>query len=123
MLKIKKQTGERILKLLILIAMALSISAASYGADLDQNALKTLLTAKSLTVYGDIHPEETFLSIYGSAVRNGANIENTCEVTSAKIAVCTLWLSYNLGETALVYTVYLPGNELVSNDLYVSRGD
>lgn len=111
------------MKALILAAMALTMSSNIFAADLNQNALATLLTTKDLYVSGDVHSDETFKSIYGNAVKNGAKIENTCEVTSAQTAKCILWLTYDLGETALVYSVYLPGNKLVSNRLDVSRGD
>lgn len=117
------QTGENTMKALILTAMALSISSTVFAADLNQNALATLLTTKNLYVSGDVHSDETFKSIYGSAVANGAKIENTCEVTGKETAKCILWLTYELGETALTYSVYLPGNKLVSNRLDVSRGD
>jgi hypothetical protein len=111
------------MKTLILTAMALSISSTVFAADLNQNALATLLTTKNLTISGDVHSDESFKSIYGNAVKNGAKIENTCEVTSANTAKCILWLTYDLGETALSYSVYLPGNQLVSTRLDVSRGD
>lgn len=111
------------MKILILAAMALSISTTVYASDLNQNALAALLTTKNLTVTGDVHSDETFKSIYGNAIKNGAKIENTCEVSSANTAKCILWLTYQIGETALEYSVYLPGNVLVSNMLSVSRGD
>lgn len=111
------------MKTLILAAMALSISTTVFAGDLNQNALTALLTTKDLVVSGDVHSHETFKSIYGNAVKNGAKIENTCTVASAETAKCTLWLTYELGETALTYWVYLPGNALVSSRLDVSRGD
>jgi hemolysin activation/secretion protein len=111
------------MKALILIAMTLSISSTVFAADLNQNALATLLTTKNLSVSGDVHSDETFKSIYGNAVKNGAKISNECIVTSAETAKCTLYLAYELGETAVQYSVYLPGNQLVSTRLDVSRGD
>lgn len=111
------------MKALILTAMALGISSNVFAADLNQNALATLLTTKNLYVSGDVHSDETFKSIYGNAVKGGAKIENECVVTSAETAKCTLWLTYELGETAVIYSVYLPGNKLVSSRLEVARGD
>lgn len=111
------------MKALILTAMALSISSTVFAADLNQNALAALLTTKDLTVSGDVHSYETFKSIYGNAVKNGAKISNECTVTGSETAKCTLYLAYELGETAVQYSVYLPGNELVSTRLDVSRGD
>ena len=52
-------------------------------------------------------------------------INNACssgEIKNEKVAECVLWLTYDMGETALSYNVYLPGNKLVSNRLQVSRG-
>ena len=110
------------MKTLILTAMALSFSFSSSASDLNQNALKTLIESTNLTVVGDVHSYETFYSIYTDAVKGGANIENTCEIKNEKVAECVLWLTYDMGETALSYNVYLPGNKLVSNRLQVSRG-
>lgn len=104
-------------------AIAASISTNIYASDLNQNALAALLTTKNLTLSGDVRSDETFKSIYGNAIKNGAKIENTCEVSSAQTATCILWLTYEIGETALEYSVYLPGNVLVSPKLNVSRGD
>lgn len=115
--------GEHNMKALILTAMALSISSTVMAADLNQTALSTLLTTKNLSVSGDVHSDETFQSIYGNALKNGAKITNECTASSRDTAKCTLWLQYELGETAVSYEVYLPGNALVSTRLDVSRGD
>ena len=112
------------MKKLILAVMALGLSSTVMAADLNQNALVALLTAKDLSISGDVHSYETFQSIYTRAVENGAKIQNECrEVRGADMANCTLWLTYELGETAIQYSVYLPGNRLVSTRLDVSRGD
>jgi len=111
------------MKASILTAMALSFSSTVFAADLNQNALATLLTSKNLSLSGDVHSDETLKSIYTSALNGGAKIENECVVTTAETAKCTLWFTYVIGETAVTYSVYLPGNKLVSNRLYVSRGD
>lgn len=111
------------MKAIILTAMALSISSSVFAADLNQTSLATLLSTKNLYITGDVHSNETFKSIYGDAIRSGAKVDNICEVESEETAKCTLFLSYKLGETGLTYSVYLPGNELVSNRLDVSRGD
>lgn len=111
------------MKILIWAAIMLGISSTVFGAELEENALSTLLVTKNLYITGDVHSYETFNSIYENAVSNGAKIENTCEVISPKTAKCTLWLMYELGDVALMYSVYLPGDKLVSNELYVSRGD
>lgn len=110
------------MKTLVLAAMALSLSSAVFATDLNENSLTTLLTTKNLYVTGDVHSYETFNSIYTDAVNNEDKFENTCEVTSQTQAECTLYLTNEMSETALTYSVYLPGNKLVSNKLYVSRG-
>ena len=112
------------MKKLILAVMAIGISSTVMATDLNQNSLVALLTAKDLSVSGDVHSYETFKSIYSGAVKNGAKIQNECqEVRGTDTADCTLWLTYELGETAIQYSVYLPGHTLVSTRLDVSRGD
>ena len=113
------------MKTLILTAMALGLSftASTSESDLNKNSLNTLLTTNDLSVSGDVHSYETFKSIYENAIKNNANIENTCEVVKTEMAECIHWLTYDLGDTAIAYKVYLPGNKLVSNRLDVSRGD
>lgn len=113
------------MKALILASLALGLSTSVMAADLNQTALSTLLTTKGLTVSGDVHSHETFKSIYGNAVKNGAKISNECtELAGSNTADCTLWLTFSpMGETAIQYSVYLPGTELVSTRLDVSRGD
>ena len=110
------------MKTLILAAMTLGLSSAVYATDLNSDSLATLLTSQNLSVSGDVHSYETFKSIYENAINNGDILENTCEVISLKAAECTLYLTNDYSETAVVYSVYLPGNKLVSNRLYISRG-
>ena len=111
------------MKTLILTAMALGLSFTASASDLNKNALNALLTTNNLSISGDVHSYETFKSIYENAIDNNANIENTCEVLTKETAQCVLWLTYDFGDTAVAYKVYLPGNKLVSNKLNVSRGD
>ncbi len=110
------------MKTLILAALSLGLTFTASAADLNTDSLATLLSTNNLSVSGDVHSYETFKSIYESALTDGAEIENTCEVITTETAECVLWLTYEMGETALTYKVYLPGNRLVSNRLYVSRG-
>lgn len=111
------------MKAIILTALALSISSTVFAGDLNQNALAALLTTKNTSLSGDVHSDETLRTIYKSAVQGGAKIKNECVVVSNEEAKCTLWLTYQLGETAISYYVLLPGNELSSTRLDVSRGD
>ena len=110
------------MKALILAAMTLSLSSAVYASDLSRDSLATLLTTQNLSISGDVHSYETFKSIYENAVNDGDTVENTCEVVSLKTAECILFLTNEYSETAVIYSVYLPGNKLFSNRLYISRG-
>lgn len=107
------------------LVMVLGLASVAQASDLNQNALNTLLNTPDLTIEGDVFSYETATSIYNLGLKAGARIENKCEVIKAsKIAKCILWITYNpIGETALEYTVNLPGNTLNSNIVYVSRGD
>ncbi len=113
------------MKFITAIVMTLGLSAVAQASDLNQNALETLLNTPDLSVNGDVHSYETVESIYNSAVESNARIDNQCEVIrSSKIAKCTLWLTFKpMGETAIEYTVNLPGTSMNSNFVNVARGD
>ena len=107
------------------LVMVLGLTSVAQASELNQNALNALLDTPNLSLEGDVFSYETASSIYTLGLKANAKIDNKCEVIKAsKIAKCTLWITHNpIGETALEYTVNLPGNSLNSNIVYVSRGD
>jgi hypothetical protein len=112
------------MKALMAAIMALSISGATFAADLNQTALDTLLSSTQTRVEGDIHEGETVVSIFVGALEGDADIKNECSVVSKDEAKCTLWLTFKpMGETALQYSVNAAGTALTNNMVTVSRGD
>lgn len=112
------------MKALLALVMTLSFSLSAQAKDLNKTALDTLLSTPGVQVSGDVHSYETLESIYKGAVVNGARIENECIILNSRIADCTLWLTFSpIGETAIQYSVFLPGDKLVSTIVEVARGD
>lgn len=112
------------MKALLALTMTIALSAPAMAKDLNITSLDTLLNTPGVAVTGDVHAHETLDSIYKNAVRNGAKIENECIILNSRIADCTLWLTFKpMGETAIQYSVYLPGDKLVSTIVEVARGD
>lgn len=113
------------MKTLIIALVALTFTTSAWSANLHQSALNTLLTTSGLVVAGDVHPNETAQSIYADAKRSGASIVNRCKVIEGQnIASCVLWLTYSpIGETAIEYSVVLPGEAMADRMINVSRGD
>ncbi|MBC7711901.1 MAG: hypothetical protein H7177_01080 [Rhizobacter sp.] len=113
------------MKNFLAIVMALGLTTVALADDIEQNALKSLISSSNeITLEGDVHSTETVKEIYENAVNAGAKIENVCTImAAAKIAKCTLWITYPVGESALEYVVNLPGTSLASTAVNVSRGD
>lgn len=112
------------MKTLFALTLALGLSSQVMASSLNETALKTLLTTPGIQVAGDVHSDETLESIYQGAVEAGARIENECSPINSRYAKCTLWLTFKpIGETALQYTVELPGTKLASSIIEVARGD
>ena len=111
------------MKTIVALAAILSFSVLQ-ASELEQTALNTLLTSET-RLSGDVHSHETVDSIYSNALRAKAKINNTCvEVVATRSARCILWLTFSpIGETALEYSVLLPGDVLQSSRVDVSRGD
>lgn len=111
------------MKTIVALAAILSFSVLQ-ASELNQTALNTLLTSET-SLSGDVHSYETVDSIYSKALKANAKIENTCSiVTGTKSARCILWLTFSpIGETALEYSVLLPGDKLLNSRVDVSRGD
>ncbi len=112
------------MKYLTALALAAGLATLAQASDLNQNSLKTLLSAEHLILDGDVHADDTVLDIYNSAVEVKAAIENKCTVIkTSKIAKCTLLITYGkIGEVAIEYTVNAAGFAMISNSVYVSRG-
>ena len=112
------------MKKICALTLALVFSGAVSASDLNERALKALLSTK-VSLTGDVHSYETMDSIYSKALDSGAVINNNCEVVkNSNNAKCILWLTFSpMGETAREYSVVLPGDELSSNVVSVSRGD
>lgn len=119
-----KSAQRRItMKTIVALVAILSFSTLQ-ASELDQVALNTLLNSKT-TLSGDVHSHETVESIYTNALRANAKINNVCvETVGSKSAKCILWLTFSpIGETALEYSVLLPGDKLLGSRVDVSRGD
>jgi hypothetical protein len=116
---------ENYMKCVITLLLGFGLSTIANAADLNQNALQALLATENIALDGDVHSDETVTSIYDSAIAANAKINNICiAVKASPIAKCTLWITYSpIGETAIEYTVNLPGTSLATNNAYVSRGD
>lgn len=113
------------MKCFLTLILGLGLTTIAGAADLNQNALQALLVTENISLDGDVHSDETVTSIYDSAIAGNAKINNICTIIKASsIAKCTLWITYSpMGETAIEYTVNLPGTSLATNNAYVSRGD
>jgi hypothetical protein len=112
------------MKLFMAAIMALSISGATFAADLNQTALDTLLSSTQTRLQGDVQQDETVISIFVSALEGNADIKNECAAVSKDESTCTLWITYSpMGETSLQYSVNAEGTALVNNMVTVSRGD
>lgn len=112
------------MKAILALTMTFALSFAALAKDLNQNALEALLNTPGVQVAGDVHAHETLDSIYKGALKAEAKIENECIILNSRIADCTLWLTFSpMGETAIQYSVYLPGDKLVSTIVEVARGD
>ncbi|MBY0416042.1 MAG: hypothetical protein K2Q18_17860 [Bdellovibrionales bacterium] len=109
------------MKIISTLVMAFTLSTTAMAADLNETALKTLLSSPEVTLEGDVHSYETVGSIYAQAVGK-AKIKNEC-IVSGKTAKCILWINYSLGETALEYSVDSTGETLLSSYVSVARGD
>ncbi len=103
--------------------LGLTVSPA-FADSLNDKALETLLASKETTVVGDVRAHETVSSIYNHAIESKAAIRNVCRPLNSEIANCILWITFGpIGETALVYQVFIPGDKLTSNIVDVARGD
>ncbi len=112
------------MKAFLALTMTFALTLSAQAKDLNQNALEALLSTPGVQVSGDVHAHETLESIYKGAVSNGAKVQNECIILNSRIADCTLWLTFSpMGETAVLYSVYLPGDKLVSTIVEVARGD
>lgn len=112
------------MKKICALMSVLVFSGVASASSLNERALEALLSSQ-VSLRGDVHSYETIESIYANAQKSQARINNNCEVVrNTNKASCTLWLNFSpIGETALDYEVLLPGDQVISNFVTVSRGD